>query len=930
MGGYSDIYSDLYGPAFPQTPLDVRAELSLGGVWSDVSTDVYERGAVTITTGHPDESSTAMPSSCALQLNNRLGTYSPRNPLSVNHGLIGENTPMRLSLPYAGGTYLRFEEDSTSYASCPDNARLDITGDLELQVEMELSDTTRCVIVSKYQSAGGHSWSLVLNDDGTARFFWTPTGGIGTVVNSTMPLPLGRVALKTTLATATGTVTFYTGPTISGPWTQLGNPVVTGATSIFSSSAPLVVGADADLADTGGFNQTPRTGALGKLYAVNLLNGIGGTTVASPVFSAQAAGTAMWSDAQGNLWTLSGTAEISDRDYRHYGEVPAWPPKWDVTGRDVYTPIASAGLLRRLGQDGSNGAPLNSAIYRAYVRLTGALAPVAYWPCEDGSASTSLASAIGGAPMTVVGAPQLASDTSFLCSDSLPVLNGSTWSGIVPGAVTTANSFRFLLKVPSSSPPADQAVIARLYTGGTVALTELRFTTGGGLRLLGYNFSGTQIFDTGAFAFGIFDQTLRVSVTLQPSGGNVAYAMGTLAPGAGAALVTGGSVAGSIGLATRVVIAPNEDIAQAVVGHVSVQANYDDLFDLAAALNAWQQEAAGIRFARLCTEEGIASRVYGYPADSVAMGPQRPLKFTDLLQECEGADKGLIFEPRQALALGYRTRASMFNQAAALTLDYSAAQFSPPMEPTDDDQYRTNDVTATRTNGGSSYRAVVTDGRLSIQAPPNGVGRYPSTDSANLFSDAQLGDDASWLAWLGTVDDVRYPSLTVNLARSENASIGAAAAAVKIGDRIVGTNTPPQLPPDGISQIVRGYTEVAYQFTHQLTPVCVPESPYRVGVYDDPVLGRYDTDGSTLYLPVSSSAVSIQVATTNPKSPLWTTDPSDCPFDIRVGGERMTVTAVTGSSSPQTMTVTRSVNGVVKSQTQGADVRLFQPTIYSM
>ncbi len=65
-------------------------------------------------------------------------------------------------------------------------------------------------------------------------------------------------------------------------------------------------------------------------------------------------------------------------------------------------------------------------------------------------------------------------------------------------------------------------------------------------------------------------------------------------------------------------------------------------------------------------------------------------------------------------------------------------------------------------------------------------------------------------------------------------------------------------------------------------------------------------------------------------SPLWTTTAGDWPFDIEVGGERMTVTAVTGTSSPQTFTVTRSVNSVVKSQYAGTDVRLFQPAILSM
>ena len=72
------------------------------------------------------------------------------------------------------------------------------------------------------------------------------------------------------------------------------------------------------------------------------------------------------------------------------------------------------------------------------------------------------------------------------------------------------------------------------------------------------------------------------------------------------------------------------------------------------------------------------------------------------------------------------------------------------------------------------------------------------------------------------------------------------------------------------------------------------------------------------------------MATTNAGSPLWTTSAGDFPFDINIGGEQITVTNITGASSPQTFTVTRSVNGVVKAQSSGADVRLFFPMILAV
>ena len=914
---------------FPQTDLDTRIELLLAGVWTDVTTYVYNRDPIQITRGHPDEANGINPTVCSLTLNNRSGRFSPRNPLGPYFGNLGRNTQMRLSVP-EGSTYLRMEGDGVSYASCPDATLLHITGDLEIQVDMWLTDRSNSVVVSKHSSISGISWNLKVLDDGTVRFFWANSGGAGNAVASTMPLPLGRIAVKMTLSVATGTVTFYTAPTIAGPWTQLGTATAVGATSVFSSTSAVTIGANADLVQSGGFNSSPTKGANGKIYAFKLLNGIGGTVVASPTFTSLAAGTTSFSDAQTNAWTLSGTAEISDRKYRTHVEVPAWPPRWEASGADVYAPIQGAGRWRRLT---AGTPPTYSALYRAYVRLTGTTAPVAYWPCEDGGNATSLASGLPGSPaITFTGTPSLSADSSFLCSAPLPTLGNSAWTGIVSSyaaPAAAANVMRFLMKIPSSSVPADGTVMASLFTYGTVVRTDLIFRSGG-MQLKGYGSSNLNIFDSGVIAFSLLDQQLRYSIELQTSGGNVQWTMVTVAPGASSGSASSGTVAGTIGNAYQAVIAPGGGMSGVVAGHVSVQPAWDSLFNLGAPLNAWSGEKVGIRFARLCAEEGIPCRIYGAPADTVAMGAQVSKDIPSLLQECEDADKGLIYEPRQAFGLGYRTRASMFNQAPAVALSYSAAQLAEPMEPTDDDRLIANDVTVTRSSGGSSARQSLTSGALSTQAPPNGVGPYQQTPTVNLATDSQLADQAGWLVWLGTVDDLRYPVLSANLASPKAATVYYQLQDLDIGDRIVVGSTPSWLPPDGISQIVQGQTEQCYDliFTEQWS--CAPELPYRVGILDDPVLGHADTDGSTVHAGISATATSMQVDTTGASSPLWTTSGGDFPFDIAVGGERMTVTNITGASSPQTFTVTRSVNGVAKAQTAGTDVRLWQPMILSM
>ena len=109
----------------------------------------------------------------------------------------------------------------------------------------------------------------------------------------------------------------------------------------------------------------------------------------------------------------------------------------------------------------------------------------------------------------------------------------------------------------------------------------------------------------------------------------------------------------------------------------------------------------------------------------------------------------------------------------------------------------------------------------------------------------------------------------------------------------------------------------------QVTFNGVPESPYETGIYDDPVYGRYSSDGSTLHTGISSGATSMVVDI--PSGPLWTTNGAHFPFDLSMGGERITVTAISGASTPQTFTITRSVNGVVKAHTAGETITLWFP-----
>jgi hypothetical protein len=216
---------------------------------------------------------------------------------------------------------------------------------------------------------------------------------------------------------------------------------------------------------------------------------------------------------------------------------------------------------------------------------------------------------------------------------------------------------------------------------------------------------------------------------------------------------------------------------------------------------------------------------------------------------------------------------------------------------------------------------------MSVAAPPAGAGLYDEAVTLNVRADGDLRDQAGWRVHLGTVDEPRYPVVAVNLAHpSITPTLRTQILAVREGDRIAVTGLPSWLPPGDLSQLVRGIQDTITGFEHRISFSCSPESPWRVALLGDSTLCRLDSGGSQVAVEASAAATGLSVATTS--GPVWTT--TDVPFDAVIAGERVTVTAISGATSPQTLTVTRAVNGVSKVLQVGADVRLYQPAVLAL
>ncbi|MFF7096422.1 hypothetical protein ACFY9A_29105 [Streptomyces rubradiris] len=605
------------------------------------------------------------------------------------------------------------------------------------------------------------------------------------------------------------------------------------------------------------------------------------------------------------------------KSYRIWSEASEWAPSWDTSGTDVWTDLSAGGILRRLAQ---GPAPERSVIYNAITSPLPA-SVVAYWPCEDVSGAVQLVSALtSGSAMTWTGTPTLASYSGFAASDPLPDLTSASLSGGIPKYDDpSATQVRFLAYIPATGLSLGKVLCAidqLEYSAGSSQFWELYYDTSTrSLTIRTCASDGTVLGAELQHTLDVRGRLLYVSVELQEVGANITRTLRLKDVATSQVYTVSDTVfVTQLTRVTRVQFGPasravsgaagTSNLPGVAIGHVTVENAVTAIDALGVRLNPIG-EPAGRRLQRLCDEAGLAFDWVGDLDDTVPMGAQGKANTLTLVQECVQADGGLLYETPGALGLGYRTRASLYNQDPALTLDYPSGQLAQIPTPVEDDRYVQNKVTVTV--GGVSETYEETSGTLSTALPPAGVGAYGGEITLNLASSdaGTLQDQAAWRVHLGTTDEARYPQIAVNLAHpSITPTMRRAILGMRLGDRIQITNPPSWLPPDTIDQLVLGIAETISHFEHRLIFTCAPASPYSSIGFLDATEARVDTDGSELAAAINSSAAAIAVQPSAGADVLWTKDASDLPLDIRVGGEIMRVTAV---SDLVTDTFTRTV-----------------------
>ncbi|WP_460067401.1 hypothetical protein [Streptomyces sp. YKOK-I1] len=1065
--------------AFPQTPLDIKAELRIDGTWTDVTADVYTRDIMTITRGQPDEGSRSDPGKCTLTFNNGAskaapgisGRYSEGNPLSDLYGKIGRNTLVRVHVPKSTA-HLELDGDTTGYVSTPHAAALNITGDIDVRVEFDadMTDTARNQnLIGKWSTTNTErAWSIRWYV-GRLVFGWRDASAASVEASISAAL-YGGAALRVTLDVDDGAgglaVRFYQADSISGPWTQIGNTVTGGFTTAIQSTTT----SDLRIGPTDATTTPPRVPFIGTATRAQVRSGIDGTLVADLDTRALADGATGTTDSTGRVWTVNGTAKVRKRADRFVGEISSWPPRWDVSGKDRWVPVEAAGILRRYGRPNS---PLGSTLRRRIPSGT----PDAYWPMEEGSGATQAYSPMASVRAAAVSGMSFAGIDTLPGSSALPTLGAAaTLQATVPAGSATGWHAEFVYFLETL--PSTQQQIARVKVSGAgmAAAVVLAGTAGIRVEVRDADENVTAFFNfNDADALAAFTGTWnRLQIYTSVNGADTYVHAGWRKVVENEYWVVRTIYTGVPGRAVQVIGSWGSAYQGMGVGHLAVWNGVaaslttpyrSSVTTYESADDGFQREYAGERVYRLGSEENLPFSIRGVVTDQQRLGAQRPGPLLNLLEDAAASDIGILMEHRTRPALRLRGRATLYSQTPALTLNYAAnREVAPPLEPATDDAEITNDVTVERADG-SSGRAVLSTGTLSVQNPPSGVGLYESSVTRSLGDDSQAQPLAEWLLHLGTMGGwptPRYPVVHVDLAAAPH--LIDAVLAVDQGDMLRITNPPRDVPPGNIDLIVRGYSESFDQYAWDVYFNCVPAVPWRVAAaalvedFEDTTyvvtaanggavpwarsqlhfntgawslrsgaitnnqtsdwivnvppgatemrfwywtsseaagsgfLGdrlivladattvltaqgttgwtqfitdvtgkttitfryakdnsassgedavhiddlsfegespvRVDTDGSQLAAGATSTATSLSVAVT--AGNLWATSaayPTEFPFNVLIGGEEMRVDAITGASSPQTWTVVRSVNGIVKAQTANTVVRLAENPI---
>ena len=615
---------------------------------------------------------------------------------------------------------------------------------------------------------------------------------------------------------------------------------------------------------------------------------------------------------------------------RFHGEISFSGLTWDLSGGDITGDLVSSSILRRLTQGDKQAQSVYTA---AAVAQLGEFANmVAYWPMEDAASadldflSSGLAS---GAGLRIDGTPSLAAEDGFYGSKALPTLtSGAAFAGAVR-SYTSTNEIQLIFMLRIATAVGSQSRLMSLLTTGSAYRWELWLETDGDLTIRCFDQDYSSLLNS-RWNINLDDAYYQIILKIKQNGSDIDWYLQELEQGSDAGTYTSGTVSSqTAGAATWLTYAPDHNLADITVGQTTLQSAvtnttwpmWQELYAYGGyrSNDADVYETADARLIRLILDAtGITCSAQ---VSNLRMGPQVPGTLMENLEIVERSDGGFIVCDRDSLGLYMISDAATWSGSATTwTLDYSASD-PVTFSPTHDDTGLTNRVSARR-QLGISATVELAAGQNSTLDPPDGAGEYATSPVISVQFDKYTHAIASRILGAGTVGigGPRFTELAVQMARPQMSAADYVSAIVSdVGSLLVIANPPSPWYPDDLYQTIIGYHEQITAFTWSIGHSTVPDGIRNVAVIATSTVGSASTTVNGAH---DSTTTSLAVTCTHVDG--WSHADGD--FTINVTGETMTVTAVAGTGPGYTLTVTRSVNGVIKAHSDGETVDVHRPT----
>jgi hypothetical protein len=589
--------------------------------------------------------------------------------------------------------------------------------------------------------------------------------------------------------------------------------------------------------------------------------------------------------------------------FRFQGVVPNWDPKFPAGDRR-YLRIQATDDRRRM-QIGPGLQVTESPIYTSTIKAAGL---VSYMPLQDG-AGTDSPTLIGGGHVAVNGTINYGSDSTLPGSEDLPTFSATGYIILTGASHTYGGHWQADWFDKIDAAPAGTTTLKRIWVNSTGASlinfwdVELTSTT---YAVKAYDRNGSVIVNSGTFTIAaLFPGTWMHMRLMAQNASSSTFdwqfvtfqydlSNGAVLSGSGVTGQAGNLGAMSIGMAQ----AGYDGFA---TGHVA----FYDAYNFSAvdsSGNAYNGEAPGTRWSRILDEQGIPnSRRVGVGSDTVAMGRQTSNDVMTNLRECLIANEGFMDGFSTANddgELRFTERSYLENRTSAeMTLNYASRVFAE-LEPSDTDDMIVNDWTARRT-GGASARVVQEHGPRNVMLPadnPLGVGRYAGGQDYSLSTDAQALDHAGWAVSLGTVDEPRIINAELWFERPGMSALLTTWESLDTWRRFQITNPPTDVGSETLDLLIAGYEEEFDQFGIHVKINARPFSPYKVGILDSSAGAtsdqRLDSEDTRTVSIIASGDTTMRIYNTGIQLDATPWTHADGDYGVRVGGEVMTVTAI--------------------------------------